>query len=157
MKLSPIQLEAYALSDLAYRANQDHKPDQDTAYGEKDIVVEHKSERIQGDDRLWEASLSLRIQPRAEANAPYYISLQLSGLVRALPELQSDNIEQLMRVNGASLLYGVAREVVRQVTSMGPFAALLIPSVTFRPDPPAAAVLPEGVKASLPTPSPVNE
>ncbi len=139
MKLSPIQLEAYALSDLAYRANQDHKPDQDTAYRDDDIVVEHKCERTQGDDRLWEASLSLRIQPRAEANAPFYISLQLSGLVRALPELQSDNVEQLMRVNGASLLYGVAREVVRQVTALGPFSPLLIPSVTFRPDPPAVA------------------
>jgi len=142
MRLSPIQLEAYALSDLAYRANQDHKPAEDTAYREEDIVVEHKCERSQGDERLWEVSLSLRIQPRAEANAPYYVSLQLSGLVRALPELQSDNVELLMRVNGASLLYGVAREVVRQVTSIGPFAPLLIPSVTFRPDPPAAA-LPE--------------
>jgi preprotein translocase subunit SecB len=142
MKLSPIQLEAYALSDLAYRANQDHKPDQETAYRDEDIVVDHKCERTPGDDRLWEATLSLRIQPRAEANAPFYVSLQLSGLVRALPELQSDNIEQLMRVNGASLLYGVAREVVRQVTALGPFSPLLIPSVTFRPDPPTVMIEP---------------
>jgi preprotein translocase subunit SecB len=142
MKLSPIQLEAYALSDLTYRANQEHKPDEPTAYREEDIAIDHTCTRIGADQSVWTVTLSLNIQPRAEANAPFYISLQLSGLVRALPELQSDNIEQLMRVNGASLLYGVAREVVRQVTALGPFSPLLIPSVTFRPDPPAVMIEP---------------
>jgi len=142
MKLSPIQLEAYVLADLSYRANQEHKPDQPTTYREEDIAVDHNCVRTDKDAQVWTATLSLRIQPRAEANAPYYISLQLSGSVRALPELQSDNVELLIRVNGASLLYGVAREVVRQVTSIGPFAPLLIPSVTFRPDSTAVAAEP---------------
>lgn len=144
MKLSPIQLEAYALSDLAYRANQEHKPGQPSVYRDEDIVVDHGCVRTVEDTNVWTVTVALRIQPRAEANAPYYVSLQLSGLVRALPELQSDNVELLMRVNGASLLYGVAREVVRQVTSIGPFAPLLIPSVSFRPDPAAVPpALPE--------------
>lgn len=138
MKLSPIQLEAYALTDLSCRANQEHKPDQAVSYREEDIVIDHNSERDATDDRLWKSFLSVNIQPRAEANAPYCISVKLSGLVRALPQLESKDIETLMKVNGASLLYGVAREVVRQVTSIGPYAPLLIPSVTFRPDPPAA-------------------
>lgn len=151
MKLSPIQLEAYALSDLAYRANQEHKPDQPTTYRDEDIVIDHNSVRTAEDPRVWRVTLSLRIQPRADANAPYYVSLQLSGLVRALPELESDNLELLIRVNGASLLYGVAREVVRQVTSIGPFAPLLIPSVTFRPDSPTAPTVAETAPA-LPAP-----
>lgn len=142
MKLSPVQLEAYSVSDLAYRANQDYKPGQPTTYREEDIVIDHGCVRAAEDAQVWTVTLSLRIQPRAEANAPYYISLQLSGLVRALPELQSENVELLMRVNGASLLYGVAREVVRQVTSIGPFAPLLIPSVTFRPDTATVAATP---------------
>jgi preprotein translocase subunit SecB len=139
MKLSPIQLEAYALSDLAYRANQEHKPGQPTTYRDEDIVIDQNCQRDASDAQLWNVTLSVRIQPRAEANAPYYISLQLSGLVRALPGLQSDNPDLLMRVNGPSLLYGVAREVVRQVTSIGPFPPLLIPSVSFRPDSTALA------------------
>ena len=145
MKLSPIQLEAYALSDLDYRANQEHKTGQPTTYREEDIVVDHSCVHTAEDEQVWLITLSLRVQPRAEANAPYYVSLQLSGLVRALPVLKSDNVELIVRVNGASLLYGVAREVVRQVTSIGPFAPLLIPSVSFRPD--TAAVAAEATPA----------
>ena len=134
MKLSPIQLEAYAVTDVSCRANQEHKSDQTVSYREEDIVIDHGCERDAADDRLWKSFLSVKIQPRTESNAPYYVSLQLSGLVRALPQLESKDIETLMKVNGASLLYGVAREVVRQVTSIGPYAPLLIPSVTFRPE-----------------------
>lgn len=135
MKLSPIQLEAYALLDLSYRANLGHKVDQPTEYGYEDIAVHETCVRTKEDERVWALTLSVRVQPKPESNAPYSISLQLSGLVRALPELKSDDVDSLMRINGASLLYGVAREVVRQTTSLGPFPALLIPSVTFRPSP----------------------
>lgn len=138
MKLSPIQLEAYAVTDLTCRANQDHEPDKPVSYREEDIVIDHRTERDAADEQLWKSTLSLRIQPRAEANAPYHLSLQLTGLVRALPQLESKDLEILMKVNSASLLYGVAREVVRQMTSIGPYAPLLIPSVTFRPDSPPA-------------------
>jgi len=156
MKLSPVQLEAYALTDVSCRANQEHKPDQPVSYREEDIVINHKSERDPSDDRLWKASLSVNIQPRAEANAPYCVSVQLSALVRALPQLETKDIETLMRVNGASLLYGVAREVVRQVTSIGPYAPLLIPSVTFRPDPPADRVQSEAAATSAATSPPAQ-
>ena len=134
MKLAPIQLEGYALTDLSFSANQDHKVDQPVSYRTEDIVVDHSSERDSKDDRVWRLTLAIKIQPRAEANAPYYISLQISGLVRALPQLEHKDIETLMKVNGASLLYGVAREVVRQVTAIGPYAPLLIPSISFRPE-----------------------
>jgi preprotein translocase subunit SecB len=138
MKLSPLQLEGYALLDLAYRANQEHKPGAPIEYIESDIVVATTCVRDPNDAYRWTPTLSLRFQPRPAANAPYYISLQLAGVLRVSPELEATDPELLIKVNSASLLFGVAREVVRQVTSVGPFPPLLIPSVTFRPDNAAA-------------------
>lgn len=135
MKLSPLQLEGYALLDLAYRANQEHKVGAPIEYIESDIVIATTCERDSMDQQRWTPTLSLRFQPRPDANAPYYISLQLAGVLRVSPELEAADPETLIKVNSASLLYGVAREIVRQVTSVGPFPPLLIPSVTFRPEP----------------------
>jgi preprotein translocase subunit SecB len=134
MKLSPLQLEGYALIDLAYRANQEHKPDAETVYTEQDIEIITTCQRDPKDEQRRILTLKLRFQPRVEANSPYYISLELGGALRVSPELQAEDPDTLIKVNGAGLLYGVAREVIRQVTCIGPYPALLIPSVTFRPD-----------------------
>jgi len=135
MKLSPIQLEGYALIDLAYRANQDHRPGQPTAYGEEDILATTTLERDAADQHRWSVVLKFQLQPRPSANGPYHIALHLAGVIRTAPDFSVDDLETVVRVSGASVLYGIAREIVRHITSTGPFLPVLIPTVSFRPEP----------------------
>jgi len=44
----------------------------------------------------------------------------------------------VVRTNGPSMLYGVAREMARDLTARGPFPPQVLPSVSFIPDAPAA-------------------
>ena len=39
--------------------------------------------------------------------------------------------EQFVRVNGSSMLYGAAREIVRSLTSRGPWGELMLPGISF--------------------------
>jgi preprotein translocase subunit SecB len=135
MKLSPLQLEGYALTELSYRANQAHKPDAKTTYSSSALQVNVECRRTTEKEPTWELAMSVRLQPSEDANAPYYISFQLSGRIRFWDDnVTADRVESIVRMNGSNVLYGVAREVTRQVTSIGPFPPLLLPSLDFRPD-----------------------
>jgi preprotein translocase subunit SecB len=39
----------------------------------------------------------------------------------------------MLEVNGASMLYGAAREIVRAMTARGPYFQTVLPSVSFYP------------------------
>jgi preprotein translocase subunit SecB len=41
--------------------------------------------------------------------------------------------EKLLRVNGASILYSSAREFLITVTSRGPWAPMILPTISFLP------------------------
>jgi preprotein translocase subunit SecB len=134
MKLAPIQLEGYALIELVYRANPEYQQGQPSQYEDDDLVVGTKLDRDDSADNRWRVFMKIQLQPRASANGPYHVTLQLAGVVRVNPDFKSQDVETVIRVNGASMLYGVAREIVRNTTSLGPHPPILIPAVNFRPE-----------------------
>ncbi|HVU34299.1 MAG TPA: protein-export chaperone SecB [Opitutaceae bacterium] len=134
MNLSAIQLEGYALIEMAYRANQDYRPGSPTMYAEEEMAANVTLERDPKDSSRWTMTMKFQLQPRTASNGPYHVALQLAGVFATAPDFTPPDIETLVRVNGASVLYGVAREIVRQVTSAGPYPGMLIPTVNFRPD-----------------------
>lgn len=139
MKLSPLQLEAYFLTELSLRANQDFDPGKPTVFKETDIVVTPDMQAVKDHNRRWQVTLNLKLQPRPDSNSPYLLALNLAGVIWAAAELPEDKVVALVRTNGPSMLFGVAREIVRDLTARGPFPQLLLPSVSFLPEPPAAA------------------
>lgn len=134
MKLSALQLEGYALIDLSFRANQEYQVDKATEYGEEDIVVTSTLNRDAADEHRWVAGMKFQLQPRANANGPYHIALQIMGVFRTDVDFSEENIEVVVKVNSSSVLYGIARETVRNITGMGPYQPVLIPTLNFRPD-----------------------
>src|SRR5439155_22261424 len=76
-------------------------------------------------------------QPQANSNVPYFFSLELVGFFEVAEAVPDDRIDRLVKTNGPSMLYGIAREVVRDITSRGPYLGVLLPSVSFY-EPPTA-------------------
>jgi hypothetical protein len=72
--------------------------------------------------------------------------VEIIGFVRASPLVKEEDIERLMRINGTSLVFSAAREIIRAITSRGPFKPILLPTVTFweakPPPPPPEPLLP---------------
>ncbi len=134
MKLSPLQLEGYFLTELSFQADPAHNPGRPIQFHEHDLVVEPTTTPLPDQERRWQITLKIRLQPRPESNSPYSLSLSLVGVVWAAPQLPADRLESLIRTNGPAMLYGAAREMVRDLTARGPFPALSLPSVSFLSD-----------------------
>lgn len=78
--------------------------------------------------------LTLRVGPKEDGLAPYQIQVSVRGVVRMhLTQASGQAEERRVRalVNGVSLLYGVVREMVSNITSRSAHGQLLLPSLSF--------------------------
>lgn len=62
---------------------------------------------------------------------PYVLEMQAVGFFVVHPEFIHDNIEKLIVVNGASMLYSAMREFVLMTTGRGPWGAFQLPTISF--------------------------
>lgn len=136
MKLSPLQLHEYFVTEFHFTLNSSFDPNLDTqlVLDELDAVTDCK---LMNDDlRRWVVTLELKYQPAVETNTPYIFSLGIVGIFEVMQDFEEAKINRIIRTNGPSILFGVAREIVREQTARGPAGALILPSPSFLPDEP---------------------
>lgn len=75
--------------------------------------------------------LDIEHQSIEEANSPYTFHLRLVGFFNWIPDIVVKDPEKAFKVNGPSILYGIAREIVRTETARGPFPSVTLPSASF--------------------------
>ena len=131
MKAAPIILTEYFVTDMHISANIKFDPKQESPILFKDFQVEFGATHEPKDRRAWQLNLKIQLQPAAEANVPYRVSLDMVGFVKVHPDVTDDFIERLVTTNGASMLFGAAREIIRDATARGPWPQLFIPSTSF--------------------------
>jgi preprotein translocase subunit SecB len=153
MKTSPLQLEHYFVSDLHFAVNQAFDTTKAAVLSDEQFVADTALLRDENSPEKWQVTLRVKHQPIASANAPYSFTVEIVGFMHVLPTYVHDK-ERLVKTNGPTILYGIAREVIRNITSSGPHRGVLIPSVSFfEPLPaPVAPVAPAPAQtASEPT------
>ena len=129
MKSSPLQLEHYFVSDLHFSANRAFDPKKEVKLKVEDFGVE--TALLSPDPAKWQVTLRVKHQPALSVNAPYSFTLEVVGFFHVVPEFPADKVQQLIKTNGPSILYGIAREVVRDFSMRGPHPGLMLPSVSF--------------------------
>jgi preprotein translocase subunit SecB len=142
MKLSPIQLLDYHVTSLSVEAcasfNRGKPMDLDPA--ELDVSAQTKL-LGDGEKPRWAISLSIRYEPVQGKNIPYRLFIEMVGLVTAAANKVDETISHAVEVNGPSMLFGAAREILRDATARGPHGPIIIPSASFF-TPPLSAALP---------------
>jgi preprotein translocase subunit SecB len=134
MKLAPLQLSDYYLTDLTLQAN----PEFDTSAPADDCVetlqvIPHYSQAKDNGEKGTEWLVSLEISQTIPGggNLPYAFSLRIQGTVSASPHLDGVKLQRAMHANGPAMLFGAAREIIRAATGRGPWPAVIIPSTNF--------------------------
>lgn len=156
MKPARISLIDYFATDLVLGTNHAFTPDQPVKFEDKDFVVTPtvlKNENAPRDGQRWQVTLEIRHQPAPGVNFPYSYRVVLVGQFGVQDGVQSDDEERFVRIQGASVLYGMAREIVRALTGRGPYRPVILPTVNFYEQKPAAPG-PEGKPAAVPTMAP---
>jgi preprotein translocase subunit SecB len=88
-----------------------------------------------GGDKEWcdyAIRLVVGFEPKQPNATPYRGQLALQGVVRMHGAKTLLDRKQLAVVNGVSLMYGVARDMVCTLTSRGVHGQMLLPTLNFR-------------------------
>lgn len=142
MQLSPLQLIEYAFDGVSVTPVDDYEPDTEFSPnlvffpGKLALSAEAEQALLKEEDKYsdYGVSLTIQVEPKTEKVAPYLVKVSVRGVVRMhLVQEEGQAEERRVRalVNGVSLLYGVTREMVGNITSRSKYGQLLLPSLNF--------------------------
>lgn len=129
---TPLQLERSFFAKVHIEANPSYLPGQsDELQDNIEITVSLNVGQHQQDPSRYQVRLSIDKIEGKETQLPYIISLQIVGLFQVDEAFKADNIQHLVEINGASMLYSAAREQVLSITGRGPWGAFQLPTLNF--------------------------
>ena len=142
MQLSPLQLLEYTFDGVSvmpvdgYVADPKFPPALVFFPGKLAMSAETGLQQLNEEKSYsdFKVLLKLRVAPKEGNQAPYQVQASINGVVRMhLPKVDGQDDERRVRalVNGVSLLYGVIREMVTNITSRSVHGQLLLPSLSF--------------------------
>lgn len=135
LTISPIQLVRYTVVDVAFRRNMEAEAGPSILFG-TDVDWYDPSEATHEDPQF----IGLRVrmhtgQPGcAEEDAREQGHVHLIGGVAwaGPPDFDPGQKRRLLYVNGLSLLYGIARTLIAQLSETGGMAPVMLPTVGFQ-------------------------
>jgi len=143
MKLSPLQLLEYFVAEFHFTLNTRFDASKPLERKLEELQATPKCDKQSNEPHRWTVALDLKYQPAVETNTPYIISLTLVGVFEVAKDCKESLVQRLVQTNGPSVLYGIARELIREQTARGPDGPFIIPTASFVPDePPSAAPAP---------------
>lgn len=145
---SPLELERYFVSDQAVTARNAFSPEKAIETRVEEYSVSNEAIRLPSaeDDpsNKWQVTIHIKHQPAKETNFPYDFRLTIVGIFSCdVQTAEPNHIERLMRINGSSILYGMAREIIRANTERGPWSGIVIPTYSFYEPKPSNGASPE--------------
>lgn len=144
---SPLLLNNYFVKELSYRSNPAFNPEAQVLRNEGKIhcTVEVGTALSVPDHFM--VALVIVVEPSEVSPAldAYHISLRIEGYFNFKPEtdIPQAQKEKMVRLNGSSILMGLARGLVAQATGVSEFGKYLLPPVNF------VEILKEGVEEAV--------
>jgi len=136
MKKSPLQLVRYMVSDISCTTHPGYNPDAELEHRPDQFGVRTSFSRLDESEdpsvHHWSVEMTITQQVGPKQNFPYSFKLSLLGLFECRPTPQGPRDEEMfVQVNGCSILYGAARELIRSITAVGSWGDLILPTVSF--------------------------
>lgn len=151
MRTSPLQIDNYFISELHFAANAAFDAKKPVDVRDDQFVVESNSHKDEKRPDFWQTIVRIKHQPAATENAPYSLILEVVGFFQVMSSFPTEKVERLVKTNGSTMLYSIAREIVRSITCSGPYRGLLLPSVSFFEPLPEPSATPTPTDAIIPT------
>lgn len=131
MKPSALQLRHYIVTELSLSANRSFDPEKKVHLGLRDVVAEPECRADKKNGREWQIVLRVKHSQSAESNSPYFFMIEMVGFFAVGKSVPDEKVADFAEVNGSSVLYSTAREVLRGAMAIGPYLPILLPAVCF--------------------------
>lgn len=133
-KTSSLLLEDYFVEELFCKVNDKFDPSKQYNIGLEDLTVIADARASKKKSDGWQVRLVVFHQMEDGSNSPYSFRVSLVGFFKVDDNYPSANAEWLIKTNASSVLYSVAREIIRRATQDGPWRGVLLPAVSFYTD-----------------------
>ena len=134
MRPSALLLKSYIVTDVNLTANRAFDPEKPVNLGIRDLIVEPDCRKDDKRARDWRIFLCVKDAQNNDSNSPYSFRIELVGFFEVEEQVPAKTQDVFACVNGTSVLYSTAREVLRSLMSMGPYQPILLPAVCFFED-----------------------
>ena len=125
---SPLSLKTHFFSRIEVEA----QPCLEGEPGDGLVSSHLECARHEEEERCWMVQLGIKLEKEEELPAPHYTyHLEIIGVFSLAEEVELKDPDTFVKVNGAAVLYGAAREMIANLTARGPFDAVELPTVTF--------------------------
>ena len=132
--LSPLQLKGHRFTQLHLEGIPKGIPG-----GAVEVSTNLGWGRHGSHPREWRVDLKVTFAPAAKQNGPYRGVAEVVGFFEVLDGWPDEKCEELIAINGASLLYGAIREMILVMSSRSSHGEFLLPTLRFAfPEAPAA-------------------
>jgi preprotein translocase subunit SecB len=84
-----------------------------------------------GDKRKWQLLVRVNLTPGPNSKPTYVGFVECVGIFSVASDVQDENIERLVMVNGTGMLYASIRELILNITSRGPWPAINLVTQVF--------------------------
>jgi preprotein translocase subunit SecB len=140
MKLSPLQLDHYHFTGISIVARDDISLNEVEGenspypkFGPDDIktVVSLGEPEGESDAHQFVVVLSISCNPPDTSAFPYIFAVNVEGVFTIKHDGPLDERKKLVVCNGASMLFGAAREVLLSLSARQKYGPMLLPSGNF--------------------------
>ena len=125
--LSPLQLRQHSFQEVAIKV-----VDAGTAEGEVTFEQQFACAFAIDNPLMWRGDLRVTIVSEREKPFSYSGVIAIRGIFEIHPAFPEARREDLIKVNGAGILFGAIREMVLTVTSRSLKGPLLLPTLNFQ-------------------------
>lgn len=139
MRQSPLIIDYYFVKKVQFELKNGFDTD---LTGERKEVSSPKlninvaSGKNTEEQNHWRFELNIEADENSsEPDFPYTFAISLVGFFRVDENYPSEQADLLAQVNAPSILYSAAREFLANVTGRSPYQPILLPSVSFAPEP----------------------
>jgi preprotein translocase subunit SecB len=136
LSTSPLRLLAHRFTEVSVKASEQNEPQGGFSLNTTRSFRQH-------DDKPREYQLILALElgsSTPDQESPYAARLTIEGEFEVAEAYQPEMREELIRVTGASMLYGACREMLANLTARSTHGMSTLPSVSFASTSPAPKV-----------------
>lgn len=124
--LSPLQLRQHSFTEVSLVAIENGSADAEVTF-EQNLQCGCKTDN----PLIWRVDLQIIMSSDKNKPFNYSGSVAIRGIFEIHPEFPEHRREELIRINGAGILFGALREMILNVTSRSVKGPFLLPTVSF--------------------------
>lgn len=132
----PLNLESYFYSDVEIKPNKDYEHPEENTFNFSNVLVKCNVKRGTGVNSAGETNehciyLHIQVEDGEKRQTPYRIECSVIGTFEPHRQLPEELTEEIIIIQGATLLYSAAREFIMGITSRMMYGPMLIPTISF--------------------------